>query len=84
MPVDAGRTASAPMQDAELRRLEARREPAREPGALAVWLGIADNSFTRQKTIKFGDASAVNSGRLWSIVTVLTVIGYSKRSGSGW
>ena len=45
-----------------------------EPAAVAVWLGIADNTFTRQKTIKFGDASAVNSGRLWSIVTVLTLI----------
>lgn len=44
------------------------------PSALAVWLGVADNAFTRQKTIKFGDASAVNSGRLWSIVTVLTLL----------
>ena len=39
-----------------------------QPSALAIWLGIADNTFTRQKTVKFGDASAVNSGRLWSIV----------------
>ncbi len=45
-----------------------------QPSGLAVWLGIADNTFTRQKTIKFGDASAVNSGRLWSIVTVLTLL----------
>lgn len=44
------------------------------PSTLAIWLGIADNAFTRQKTIKFGDASAVNSGRLWSIVTVLTLL----------
>lgn len=44
------------------------------PSGLAVWLGIADNTFTRQKTIKFGDASAVNSGRLWSFVTVLTLL----------
>jgi taurine transport system permease protein len=42
----------------------------RKPSALAEWLGIADNAFTRQKTVKFGDASAVNSGRLWSIVMV--------------
>ena len=33
-----------------------------QPSALAIWLGIADNTFTRQKTVKFGDASAVNSG----------------------
>ena len=46
----------------------------RQPSALAIWLGIADNTFTRQKTIKFGDASAVNSGRLWSIVTVVLLV----------
>ena len=40
----------------------------------AIWLGIADNSFTRQKTIKFGDASAVNSGRLWSVLTLILLI----------
>lgn len=38
---------------------------------MMIWLGLADNSFTRQKTVKFGDASAVNSGRFWSIVTVV-------------
>ena len=43
---------------------------AREAGKLAVWLGLADNPFTRQKTVRFGDASAVNSGRFWSLVTV--------------
>ncbi len=71
MPVDAGHTAAAPAQDPDLRRPESRREPSR----LAIWLGIADNSFTRQKTVKFGDASAVNSGRLWSLVTVAVLIG---------
>lgn len=75
MPAEVGRTPAAPAQDPELRRLEARRETGREPGALAIWLGIADNSFTRQKTVKFGDASAVNSGRLWSIVTVVALLG---------
>jgi len=43
------------------------------PSGLAVWLGIADNTFTRQKTVKFGDASAVNSGRLYSIITVVAI-----------
>lgn len=42
--------------------------------ALAMWLGLADNSFTRQKTVKFGDASAINSGRFWSIVTVIVLL----------
>ena len=45
-----------------------------QPSGLAIWLGIADNTFTRQKTVKFGDASAVNSGRLWSIVTVVALV----------
>lgn len=40
-----------------------------------VWLGLADNPFTRQKTVKFGDASAVNSGRFYSLVTVATLFG---------
>lgn len=33
------------------------------PSDLAMWLGLADNSFTRQKTVKFGDASAVSTLR---------------------
>jgi taurine transport system permease protein len=45
------------------------------PSALAVWLGVADNSFTRQKTVKLGDALAVNSGRLYSIITVVALFG---------
>ncbi|MEL6680957.1 MAG: ABC transporter permease, partial [Pseudomonadota bacterium] len=45
------------------------------PSALMIWLGLADNSFTTQKTVKFGDASAVNSGRFWSIVTVVGLFG---------
>ena len=49
-------------------------EQERQPSGLAIWFGIADNTFTRQKTVKFGDASAVNSGRLWSIVTVVVLI----------
>ena len=47
----------------------------REPSALAIWLGVSDNSYTRQKTVRFGDASAVNSGRLWSIVTLVVLLG---------
>lgn len=44
------------------------------PSGLAVWLGLADNSFTRQKTVKFGDASAVNSGRFYSILIVVLLL----------
>ncbi len=46
----------------------------KQPSKLAVWLGVADNPFTRQKTVKFGDASAVNSGRLWSVATVAALL----------
>jgi len=46
----------------------------KQPSALMMWLGIADNSFTRQKTVKFGDATAVNSGRLYSIITVAALL----------
>lgn len=48
--------------------------PQETPSALMMWLGMADNSFTRQKTVKFGDPSAVNSGRLWSFVTVIALL----------
>lgn len=45
----------------------------KNPSNLAVWLGLADNSFTRQKTVKFGDASAVNSGRAYGLLTIFLV-----------
>ena len=46
----------------------------KHPSKLAIWLGVADDPQTEQKTVKFGDASAVNSGRLWSIITVVVLI----------
>jgi taurine transport system permease protein len=46
----------------------------KQPSALMMWLGIADNSFTRQKTVKFGDPTAVNSGRLYSFITVIALL----------
>ncbi len=46
----------------------------KKPSELAIWLGIADTSFTRQKTVKFGDASAVNSGRIYSILIVIALV----------
>ena len=54
-----------------------RDEPTLEnarPSSAMMWLGLADNSFTRQKTVKFGDASAVNSGRFWSLVIVAALL----------
>ena len=44
------------------------------PSSLMIWLGLADNSFTRQKTVKFGDSSAVNSGRAYGIMTVAVLL----------
>jgi len=41
-----------------------------QQSGLMIWLGLADNSFTRQKTVKFGDPSAVNSGRAYGIIMV--------------
>ena len=48
--------------------------PKKQPSEAAIWLGLADNTFTRQKTVKFGDASAVNSGRFYSILIVCGLI----------
>ena len=41
------------------------------PSRLRVWLGLDRDDFTRQKTVRFGDPTAVGSGRLWSIVVVV-------------
>ncbi|MBT5434381.1 MAG: ABC transporter permease subunit [Rhodospirillaceae bacterium] len=43
----------------------------KKPTDLSIWLGLSDNTFTRQKTVKFGDATAVNSGRFYSILAVV-------------
>jgi len=57
----------------------------KQPSGLMIWLGLADNTFTRQKTIKFGDASAVNSGRFWSILTLLVLFGgWTIATLAGW
>ena len=45
-----------------------------KPSGLAIWLGLSDNSFTRQKTVKFGDATAVNSGRFYSMLTLAVLV----------
>lgn len=57
----------------------------KQPSRLAIWLGLADNSFTRQKTVKFGDASAVNSGRGYGfiMIAVLLILWYIATS-FGW
>jgi taurine transport system permease protein len=37
---------------------------------LRLWLGLEEDELTRQKTVRFGDASAVGSGRVWSLLVV--------------
>ena len=46
----------------------------RAPSRLAVWLGLADDALTRQKTVRFGDAGAVGTGRIWSLAVVLALV----------
>ncbi len=55
------------------------------PSRLAIWLGLADDSLGRQKTVKFGDASAVNPGRIYSfgVVAVLFLL-WILSSAFGW
>jgi taurine transport system permease protein len=55
------------------------------PSRLAIWLGLADDSLGRQKTVKFGDASAVNSGRIYSfgVVAALLLL-WTLSSTFGW
>lgn len=55
------------------------------PSRFRVWLGLAEDEFTRQKTVKFGDAEAVGSGRIWSlaVVAVLLVL-WALSSAFGW
>ncbi|MBS1270835.1 MAG: putative aliphatic sulfonates transport permease protein SsuC [Gammaproteobacteria bacterium] len=55
------------------RSTSARRDPEgnQAPSALAVWLGIAESSFQKQKTVHFGDPSTVTPGRIWSIFTLV-------------
>jgi taurine transport system permease protein len=40
------------------------------PSGLAIWLGLKESSFQKQKTVRFGDASMVTGGRFWSILTL--------------
>lgn len=44
------------------------------PPRLAIWLGLADDALTRQKTVRFGDASAVNAGRIWSLAVIAILL----------
>ena len=56
-----------------------------KPGELWVWLGLSDNAFTRQKTVKFGDAAAVNSGRFYSLLCVVVLFAlWLASSIGGW
>ena len=46
-------------------------ENNKTPSSLAIWLGLAESSIQKQKTVRFGDASTVTGGRFWSIVTLV-------------
>ncbi len=43
------------------------------PSGFAIWLGLAESSFQKQKTVRFGDASMVTGGRIWSIAALLVL-----------
>lgn len=47
---------------------------SKAPSGFAIWLGLAENSFQKQKTVRFGDASMVTGGRIWSLL-ILFILG---------
>lgn len=47
---------------------------SKAPSGLAIWLGLAESSFQKQKTVRFGDASMVTGGRFWSLL-ILFILG---------
>ena len=53
------------------------------PSRLRVWLGLAADDLNRQKTVKFGDANAVGSGRIYSLLVVVVLLALWALS-SGW
>lgn len=55
------------------------------PSRLRVWLGLEEDEVNRQKTVKFGDAGAVGSGRIWSIAVVAALLlAWALASALGW
>ena len=55
------------------------------PSRLRIWLGLADDSLARQKTVRFGDASAVNPGRIYSICILAALMAlWIVSSAFGW
>jgi taurine transport system permease protein len=55
------------------------------PSRLMVWLGLADDPLARQKTVKFGDASSVNPGRIYSILILAVLLAlWIASSAFGW
>lgn len=51
------------------------------PSGFAIWLGLAESSFQKQKTVRFGDASMVTGGRFWSILALFILGGLWILSG---
>jgi taurine transport system permease protein len=55
------------------------------PSRLRVWLGLAADELNRQKTVTFGDADAVGSGRIFSLVVVAALVAlWALSSAFGW
>lgn len=55
------------------------------PSPLRVWLGLAEDDVNRQKIVKFGDAGAVGSGRVWSLLVLAVLLGlWGLASIFGW
>jgi taurine transport system permease protein len=55
------------------------------PSRLRIWLGLADDSLARQKTVRFGDASAVNPGRIYSLCILAALMAlWIVSSAFGW
>jgi taurine transport system permease protein len=46
---------------------------SKPPSGFAIWLGLAESSFQKQKTVRFGDASMVIGGRIWSILALFVL-----------
>ena len=46
----------------------------KNPSRMSIWLGLAEDAMARQKTVKFGDASAVNPGRVYSFAVVAALL----------
>lgn len=57
----------------------------KKPSRIRAWLGLDEDAIARQKTVKFGDASAVGSGRLYSLLVIVFLVAlWTLSSMLGW